>query len=195
MTSAYLDPPEGARALVFDCDGTLVDTMGLHRVVWADLFSDHGFTITDEWWEEMGNVALEPFVRAAVPAASDALIARLRDDSIEMFDERLHLLEPLEHVVEVARRFHGVLPLAVCSGGFRVQVLGALDAVGITHLFDHVVAAEDVVNGKPAPDLYLLVMERLGVGAREVVVYEDSEIGMASAAAAGVTCIRDVRRA
>ena len=79
--------------IVFDWDGTLVDTLGLHRAVWAELLADHGFTVTDEWWEEMGNVALEPFVRDAVPDASHALIARLRDDKPEHKDEVLALLE------------------------------------------------------------------------------------------------------
>ena len=194
MTSlARLDPPSDARGLLFDCDGTLVDTMGLHRVVWAELFAEHGFTLTEQWWDETGNVALEPFVLAALPDASDALIAQLRDDSIVLFAERVHLLEPLEHVIEVARRFHGVLPMAVCSGGFRDPVVRSLDAVGITDLFDHVVTADDVVHSKPAPDLYLLGMDRLGLGPSEVVVYEDSEIGIASARAAGVTRIVDVR--
>jgi len=188
-----LEPPPNARALLFDCDGTLVDTMGLHQVVWAELFAEHGFTLTDEWWEETGNVALEPFVRAALPEASDQLMAQLRDDSITLFSERLHLLEPLDHVVDVARRFHGILPMAVCSGGFRQPVLDSLDAVGITSLFDHVVTADDVLHSKPAPDLYLLGMDRLGVRADEVIVYEDSAIGIASALAAGVTRIIDVR--
>ena len=60
------DPPETARALIFDCDGTLVDTMGLHRRVWADLFGAHGFEMTDTWWEDHGNDPMEPFVRAAM---------------------------------------------------------------------------------------------------------------------------------
>lgn len=193
MPFAYLNPPEGVRALLFDCDGTLVDTMGLHRVVWEEIFAPFGFTITDEWWEEVGNAPIEPFVLAAVPDATDEIIAQMRTDSILMFDKRLHLLEPLEHVVDIAQRYHGVLPMAVCSGGFREPVVGSLEAVGIAHLFDFVVTADDVVNSKPAPDLYLLGLERLGLGPADVVVYEDSEIGMASAIAAGVQHILDVR--
>lgn len=193
--SSALQPPAGTRALLFDCDGTLVDTMGLHRAVWADLFADHGFTLTDAWWEETGNVALEPFVLAALPDASPALIEHLREQSISRFDDCLHLLEPLDHVVAVARSFHGVLPMAVCSGGFRAPVLSSLEAVGIQELFDVVVTADDVTHSKPAPDLYLLGMRRLGVGPDEVVVYEDSEIGIASARAAGIARIIDVREA
>ena len=188
-----MNPPAGTRALLFDCDGTLVDTMGLHRVVWQEMFDRFDFTITDEWWEEVGNVPLEPFVLAAIPDASEELMAELRQESIDLFNERLHLLEPLEHVVEVARRFHGVLPMAVCSGGFREPVVNSLDEVGIVHLFDHIVTADDVIDSKPAPDLYILGMQRLGFGPDEVVVYEDSEIGIASASAAGITRIIDVR--
>ena len=83
--------------------------------------------------------------------------------------------------------------MAVCSGGFREPVVNSLDEVGIVHLFDHIVTADDVIDSKPAPDLYILGMQRLGFGPDDVVVYEDSEIGIASATAAGITRIIDVR--
>lgn len=193
VPAPFSDPPADARALLFDCDGTLVDTMGLYRSIWVELFAEHGFTLTDEWWQATGNVPIEPFVRAALPDASDETIAKLRIGAITLFGERLHRLEPMEHVVDIARRFHGVLPMAVCSGGFRQPVISSLKAVGIADLFDHVVTADDVQCSKPAPDLYLLGMELLGVTTEEVVVYEDSETGFASALAAGVARVIDVR--
>ena len=186
-------PPPQARALLFDCDGTLVDTMALHRVVWHQIFGRYGFEIGDEWWEEYANVAVGPFVRAVIPDADDSLVQSLLDEGNALFEEALHLLQPIEHVVEIARRYHGVLPMAVVSGGFRGPVVGSLDAVGITDLFDHIVTADDVVDSKPAPDLYLRGLELLGLGPDDVVVYEDSEIGMASARAAGIDRIVDVR--
>lgn len=193
MPFSYLNPPSTAKALIFDCDGTLVDTMGLHRLVWQKLFDPYGFTMTDEWWEEWANVALEPFVRAVIPTATDEMMQKMLLDANVMFNEQLHMLEPLEHVVEVVHRFHGVLPMAVCSGGFREPVVNSLGAVNITHFFDHIVTCDDVVNSKPAPDLYLRGMELLGVSPDEVVVYEDSEIGMASARGAGITNVIDIR--
>ena len=188
-----LTPPSSARALLFDCDGTLVDTMALHRIVWHQIFGRYGFEITDEWWEEYANVALGPFVRAVIPDADDDLAMQLLDEGNALFLEALHLLEPIEHVVAIAREHHGQIPMAVVTGGFREVVVPSLDAVGITALFDHVVTADDVVDSKPAPDLYLRALDLLGVTADEVVVYEDSEIGMASARAAGITAIRDIR--
>lgn len=190
-----LAPPPQVRALLFDCDGTLVDTMGLHRLVWQRIFDRYDFVMTDEWWEDYANVAVGPFVRAVVPDADDALVQSLLDEGNLAFEEALHLLEPVEHVVEIARAHHGLLPLAVVSGGFRGPVVGSLEAVGIADLFDPIVTADDVVHSKPAPDLYLRALELLGLTPDECVVYEDSDIGIASARAAGITAIIDVRRA
>ena len=188
-----LTPPPGTRALLFDCDGTLVDTMALHRIVWHQIFGRYGFEITDEWWDEYANVALGPFVRAVIPDADDALAMQLLDEGNGLFLEALHLLEPIEHVVAIAREYHGQLPMAVVTGGFREVVVPSLDVVGVTDLFEHVVTADDVVDSKPAPDLYLRALELLGVSPDEVVVYEDSEIGMESARAAGIATVLDIR--
>ena len=193
-TARRLVPPAGTRALLFDCDGTLVDTMHLHRIVWHQIFGRYGFEVTDDWWEEFANVAVGPFVRAVVPDADDALVDQLPEDGNALFLAALPLLEPIEHVVDVARAHHGRLPMAVVTGGFRDVVVPSLDVVGITELFDHVVTADDVVDSKPAPDLYLRALELLGVDSGEVVVYEDSEIGMASARAAGITTVIDIRQ-
>lgn len=188
-----LEPPPGTGALLFDCDGTLVDTMELHRIVWHQILGRYGFEITDAWWEVYANVAMEPFILAVIPDADAALIDELGREGTDRFVESLHLLRPLEHVVAVARAHHGRIPLAVVSGGFRDAVIASLDAVGITGLFDLVVTADDVANSKPAPDLYLRAMHLLGVPASACVVYEDSDIGIASAASAGVEHIVDVR--
>lgn len=192
-TTGRLDPAPGTRALLFDCDGTLVDTMELHRIVWRQIFGRYGFDITDEWWDEYANVAVGPFVRAVVPDADDALVDELLEEGNALFIDALHLLEPIEHVVEVARAHHGRLPMAVVTGGFRDVVVPSLDTVGITGLFDRIVTADDVTDSKPAPDLYLRAMELLGVGPEECTVYEDSEIGIASARAAGIRTVIDIR--
>ena len=105
----------------------------------------------------------------------------------------MHLLEPFEHVVEVARAHHGRIPLAVVSGGPRAAVVASLRAVGIEDLFDVVITVDDVRHGKPAPDVYLKAMAELGVSPEDCVAYEDSASGMRSAADAGIPVIHDVR--
>ena len=186
-------PDATTAALLFDCDGTLVDTMGVHRVIWAEIFGRYGFEMTDEWWHEYCNVAVVPFVRAVVPDASEELCEQLNAEGMEMYVDVLHEVEPLEHVIDIARAAHGRLPMAVVTGGYREIILPTLDAAGITHLFDVVVTADDVVHSKPAPDVYARAASLLQVDPARCIAYEDSEIGMESARGAGIGRVVDIR--
>ena len=188
----YLPYPDDL-AILFDFDGTLVDTMPVHRKVWDVLFAPYGFQITDQWWADCGNLPLHPYVTSAIPNASAELAGELNLQAIELFNDHLHVIEPIEHVVTIAQQFHGKLPLAVVTGSYRDVVIPVLDAIGITGLFDLVVTADDVQHSKPAPDLYQLAMHRMSVAAGRCLVYEDSEIGVESARLAGVGRIVDIR--
>lgn len=182
-----------ADALLFDCDGTLVDTMGVHRVVWAEIFGRYDFEVTDQWWDEYANVALAPFVRAVIPDASLELCDALNAEGMSMYMEALHHVVPLRHVIEIAENAHGMLPMAVVTGGYREIILPTLDAAGVLHLFDVIVTADDVEHSKPAPDVYALAARLLQVEPARCVAYEDSEIGMASALGAGIGRVVDIR--
>ena len=191
MTS--LDPPDDAAALLFDCDGTLVDTLGVYRICWRQVFGRYGFEMTDEWFSTWGGHSTKPFVEAAFPGRDPEFIAQVSREGHEMFLESTHLLEPFEHVLAVARAHHGRVPMAIVSGGPRPAVLASLNAVGIAELFDLVVTADDVAAGKPAPDAYLKAIADLGVEAAACVAYEDTASGMASARGAGIPVVLDVR--
>jgi len=193
MTNTDHLPDDGVRALLFDCDGTLVDTMPVHREVWTRIFERYDFEITDQWWEEWANLPLLPMVQHVIPGATPQLADDLNIEAMDMYNDMLHMIEPLEHVIEVAREFHGRLPMAVVTGGYRDVVVPSLDAAGITHLFDYIVTADEVTRSKPAPDLYVLAMERLGVEPEACLVYEDSEVGMTAARGAGAGRIVDIR--
>lgn len=188
-----LDPPDDAEALLFDCDGTLVDTLSLYRICWRQVFGRHGFDMTDEWFDARAGVNLLDFIPAAFPDEDEATIERIRDEGMAMFMESIHLIEPFEHVVDVARRYHGRLPMAVVSSGPDDAVHKSLLAAGIADLFDFVLTLDTVEASKPAPDPYLVAIARMGVSAERCVAYEDSEIGIESASAAGVGTIYDVR--
>jgi HAD superfamily hydrolase (TIGR01509 family) len=188
-----LDPPVGTQALLFDCDGTLVDTLGLYRICWRQVFGRHGFEMSDEWFDTWAGHSMVPFVGAALPDADDELVAIVAKEGVDVFLESTHLLEPLEHVVAIARAYHGRIPMAVVSGGPRSAVIASLDAVGITSLFDVIVTVTDVAQGKPEPDAYLKAIEDLGVSAEHCVAYEDTGSGIESARGAGIRTIVDVR--
>jgi HAD superfamily hydrolase (TIGR01509 family) len=105
------------------------------------------------------------------------------------FLEMLPEIKPIEPVLAVVRRWYGVKPLAVASGGFRTQIEQTLDALGIRSLFAAVVCVEDYARGKPFPDPFLEAARRLNVVPQDCVVFEDSPLGVQAAAAAGMQCV------
>jgi HAD superfamily hydrolase (TIGR01509 family) len=107
----------------------------------------------------------------------------------EYFLETIHEVKPIDAVVQVARQWHGIKPLAVASGGFRRQIELTLDVLGIRPLFDAIVCVEDYARGKPFPDPVLEAARRLCLPPAECLVFEDSPLGVAAAAAAGMECV------
>jgi HAD superfamily hydrolase (TIGR01509 family) len=107
----------------------------------------------------------------------------------EAFLKKLHLVELIDEVADFAKSLSGKVPLAVASGGSRYVVEKTLKMLGCSDWFDEVVTADDVVNGKPAPDIFLKAAELLGVAAKSCLVIEDAQPGVMAAEAAGMKVI------
>ena len=102
-------------------------------------------------------------------------------------------VEPINTVVGVARENYGKIPLAVASGGTKSIIEQVLEHLGIRDLFQAIVTSEDIVNQKPAPDIFLEAARRLGVPPQFCRAYEDTDLGMRAIRAAGMEAV-DVRR-
>ncbi|MEY4135944.1 MAG: Haloacid dehalogenase-like hydrolase, partial [Actinomycetota bacterium] len=87
-------PDATTKAILFDCDGTLVDTMPIHREVWHQLFLRYDFIITDDWWEEWANLPLLPMVLHVIPDATPELADQLNLEAMDMYNDMLHMIEP-----------------------------------------------------------------------------------------------------
>jgi beta-phosphoglucomutase-like phosphatase (HAD superfamily) len=188
-----LTPPEPFSALLFDCDGTLVDSVTAYERAWGRAFAAQGRTMLPEWYRARTGLSPAELAEAAAlddPAPLDR--AAVQAAATRHFVELVELVTSNERVVAVARAHHGSVPMAVVSGGPRVAVEAALAGAGILGLFDAVVTVEDVERGKPAPDLYVTALDRLRVAAGDCVAYEDTDEGLAAATAAGIRCV-DVR--
>lgn len=187
-------PPPGTQALLFDADGTLLDTWGLHRAVWTELLAQFDFTVTDDWWEAYAHEDLLTMVQAAVPGADLAHAEAMNDEGTQIYLESLHLVDRVHRVAEIAERLHGQFPMAVVTAGFREVVVPTLEAVGIAGLFSAVVTGDDVDQIKPAPDGYALAARLLRVDPGACVAFEDSDSGLESARSAGIGTLVDIRR-
>jgi beta-phosphoglucomutase-like phosphatase (HAD superfamily) len=187
-----VDLQEGSfAALIFDCDGTLVETLPAHVAALKSVLEPFGLRPSVEWART--KYGQSP---ATVLAALDAEVGHIpvpHDEILrawgESYGRNLHLLEELKAVCDIARMWQGRVPMAVASNGYRRSINATLGAVGLSSLFQHVVSIEDVVHGKPAPDLFLEAARQMGVAPELCVVFEDSEEGLEAARSAGMRTI------
>lgn len=181
------------KALVFDCDGTLVDSMPLHMESWEHALRRHGGTFDLEFlmaragMSEEGIVALHNARHGQGLDAVQVLAAKH-----DHFRRHLTALAPIRAVAEVARRHAGVLPMAVVSGSTREIVTRELEVVGLGGLFAAIVTADDPFAPKPAPDGFLAAARLLAVPPPLCQAFEDGDLGLRAAAAAGML-VTDVR--
>jgi HAD superfamily hydrolase (TIGR01509 family) len=177
---------------IFDCDGTLADSMVVHHQAWLAALALHGASFEFGW--ELFTSRAGMSLPNTVEALNEQFGLRLNPEAVtaaqrEAYERLLPSVAPIGPVVELAQRVARVAPVSVASGGERAVVLRTLELIGLGATFPVVVTAEDVALGKPAPDMFLLAAERMGVPARECVVFEDSALGMEAARRAGMAAV------
>ena len=182
------------RGLIFDCDGTLADTMPLHWRAWQAVLQRHPFQFTEEHFYSLGGIPSRDIL--SLLSSEQDIPIDILSVSREKESEYLPLIaqvEPVNVIVGIARENHGKIPLAVASGGLRRTVEQVLNHLGIRQLFQALVTSEDVHHQKPAPDIFLEAARRLGVPPRFCRAYEDTDLGLEAIRTAGMEAV-DVRR-
>jgi beta-phosphoglucomutase family hydrolase len=191
MPSLKLSQPRG---IIFDCDGTLADTMPLHWRAWQAIARRHRFEFPEARFYSLGGVPSRDILHLLSREQGLALdhLAVAREKEAE-YRPLIAQVEPINSVVGVAREYHGKIPLAVASGGTHHIVEQVLQHLGILQLFQAVVTSEDVTRQKPAPDIFLEAARRIGVPPQLCRAYEDTDLGMQAIRAAGMEAV-DVRK-
>lgn len=181
-------------AFLFDCDGTLVDTAPSHLFAYNHALRQVGLEMSKEFY--LPRFGLAPQDLLAEFGASNNRELDL-DEVIAVYSTAyqadLSRLREIPWVAEIARNWHGRVPMAVVSNGRRANVERTLDAVGLRGLFTELVTIEDVTRGKPEPDLYLEAARRLGAAPETCIVFEDTEEGLTAGRSAGMR-VWDIRK-
>tara|TARA_R110000850_G_scaffold210201_1_gene336235 strand:- start:844 stop:1437 length:594 start_codon:yes stop_codon:yes gene_type:complete len=189
-----LDLPDREFAgYIFDCDGTLVDSMPLHFRAWTASFEHN----QAPWvWDED-----EFYTNAGVPdrvtvmELNERYGAEICPDAVhefkaEWYAEHVSKLKPVDAVAELAHKLHNEGKLiSVASGSDLALVEPSLKAAGLGGLFDIIITPAQVKHGKPAPDMFLLAAERMGVAPENCLVFEDGQAGIDAATAAGMESV------
>ena len=193
MNPRELDLVRNSQAIIFDCDGTLVDSMPVHFVAWHQTMERHGIVFPEARFYALGGVPSDRIIAILANEQGVQLDSvAVAHEKEQAFLDRIDLLVPIEAVLSVVRQNRGVKPIAVASGGVRPIIEKQLEQLSIHDWFDAIVTAEDTTKHKPEPDVFLEAARRLGTEAKHCLVFEDADLGVEAARRAGMQCI-DVR--
>ena len=182
-------PPGPFAGYIFDCDGTLVDTMPLHFRAWDKAMRLAGLKegLSEELFYSLGGMPTRKVAQTFSKHYGLTIdVDRVFHRKEELFLEMQSEMKVIKPVVDFARKLHGRAPMSVASGGPREVVKKTLELMGIDNLFPVVVTPEDVTHGKPSPEMFLLAAKRMGVPPEQCLVFEDAEPGFQAAVAAGM---------
>lgn len=174
-------------AYLFDCDGTLADSMPLHFQAWTRAVTERGGVFPKkllyEWGGTPTRLIMEKLnARVGLSLDVDETVAAKE----KYYVESLPRVKPIRAVVERARMARGTIRMAVVSGGRRAIIEKTLIALGIQDWFDTIICSEDYDRGKPHPDPFLEAARRVGVTPERCLVFEDTLTGYQAAQAAGM---------
>lgn len=186
--------PSGIKALIFDCDGTLVNSMPLHMQAWEVTLKQFGVKYDEKYLTAMNGMKETDIVNLY----NQAFGTKLNPDKVvatkyNYIKQYLNTVKPIEPVVEVARSYYGKLPLAVVSGSARNIVNEELMTTGIFDLFDYILTGDDSYKAKPASDIFYAAAAYMNVEPQLCLVLEDADSGLEGASKAGMHTI-DVRQ-
>jgi len=186
--------PSNIKALIFDCDGTLVDTMPLHMEAWKKAFEMNGRAFPYDFIDSIKGTPLPEIVQMYNEKFNDDLdfekVAKYKSD---LTHESIKKAKPIKPVVDVALKNKNLMPMSVASGGSKYNVHSSLISAGIINLFSPILTSQDKIPGKPNPDIFLECAMQMNVAPEDCLVFEDGDLGIEAAKRAGMQFV-DVRK-
>ena len=192
MTQPKLAVPSGIfKAYLFDCDGTIADSMPLHYIAWSKALGEWNCPFPEERFYAWGGMPIVEIIeRLSTEHGIKMPVKRVAARKEELSYEHLPELKAVPEVLEHIEQQHGRIPFAVVSGSERASVQASLRAIGLLQKFQTLVCAGDYVRSKPDPEAFLMAAQRLGVSPESCLVFEDTQMGVDAAKAAGMAWVR-----
>ncbi|WP_087017072.1 HAD family hydrolase [Thaumasiovibrio subtropicus] len=177
------------QAVIFDMDGTLIDSMPSHLAAWQQTAAAFDFPFEPEWFYQLGG---QPTTKTAVMLkakypieASEETLVQTKYGHYEAIEQKGSLIASTHQVLLSVL---GKKKVAIGTGSRRIHADELLSSNGVIDHFDAIVTANDVENHKPAPDTFLQAADNMGVAPAKCVVFEDTLLGVRAAQAAGMDC-------
>ncbi len=184
-------PPGPFGAYLFDCDGTVADSMPLHYRAWKKALAEWNCEFDEKLFYAWGGMPVVEIIstlnsQRGLNMPVEAVGRRKEALYYELLPELKAVPEVLEHIEEA----HGRIPIAVVSGSTRESVTVSLVTLNLLDRFDTMVCAGEYKKSKPDPEAFLLAAKKLGVEPESCLVFEDTEMGIQAATAAGMASVK-----
>ncbi|MEC9282529.1 MAG: HAD-IA family hydrolase [Bdellovibrionota bacterium] len=177
-------------ALVFDLDGTLVDSMPYHNKAWIDTFASFGVQITEDFLFSTAGMGSERLIALVAEKKGITLnIEEVSNKKREMYNQMMPKVDLLAPMMDVVKHYYKKKTMAIVTGGSHTTVDVLLPKLGIEHYFDSIVCADDTKLGKDSVEPYLLAEKQLSVDITKCVFFDDGDVGLEGAKKAGMTVV------
>jgi HAD superfamily hydrolase (TIGR01509 family) len=184
-------PPGAFHAYLFDCDGTVVDSMPLHYMAWKQALGEWGCPFDEDLFYSWGGMPPVEIIAALNQMQGlNMSVETVADRKESLYYALLPRLKPVLEVLELINAAHGRIHFAVVSGSTRESIIKSLTTVHLLDRFAVLVGSEDYARSKPFPDAFLVAAARLGVTPKDCLVFEDTDMGIQAATAAGMASVR-----
>ena len=188
MKTLHVD--KKAKGLIFDLDGTIADTMPVHFAVYRDILKNYGVEFTPAIFDTLAGVpAVGTFERLNKMFGLNLDAHEMGHLKEREYEKMMHLIVPIDPVVEIIHQYHGKLPMAVGTGGYTRLAWKTLHILGLDSYFTILVSSEDVIHHKPHPETFLRCAELMGVEPACCQVFEDGRLGIEAAETAGMMTV------
>ncbi len=178
-------------AYLFDCDGTIADSMPLHYIAWKKALAEWNCTFDEQLFYTLGGTPVAEIVSLLNKKQGLSMpVKSVSSRKENLYMELLPQLKAVPEVVEQIDAQHGRIPFAVVSGSTRESVTASLDSLKLLDRFDTMVCAGDYKKSKPDPECFLLAASKLGVAPESCLVFEDTDMGIQAATAAGMASVK-----
>jgi len=183
----FIPPEKRYAGYIFDCDGTLANSMPVHFNAWRDTFRKYGGEFEETFFYSLGGIPTRRIVNILNEKFGMTLDPeKLSQEKEDLYVEHMGSIQPITEVCDFAREVAQFAKVSIASGGVLPVVKKTLEIIGFKDFFPVIVTAEQVVRGKPFSDMFLEAAHRMGVNATECLVLEDSPAGFEAATAAGM---------
>lgn len=187
-----LSLPNGVfKAYLFDCDGTIVDSMPLHYQAWKNALAEWNCQFDEKLFYAWGGMPVVEVVSTinrihGLQLPVEAVAHRKENLYFELLPHLRAVPEVLEHI----NAKHGQIPFAVVSGSARNSVIASLTTINLLDRFEVLICAGEYQKSKPDPEAFLLAAEKLGIAPESCLVFEDTDLGIQAATSAGMASVK-----